>query len=601
MSPELEALLRGCKEAPEDDQPRHVLADWLEEHGEADRAELVRLQLRLPLDEGALGPARFAGPDPDEAEVVGRAWELWRRHRAAWLGPLAEAGLNVRCRRGLLAVRVGMGQAQQLAGVCGRATPWLETLCLGPTRPTDLQTVLANGWLAPFTRLELRQGPGAHGLQEELIGAGKAVSHLRALVVVLVGVGNWALLVDAPHLGGLRLAHFGMPGDQEVAPRAPGPSALRSLSLPQGGLDDERAADLFAGGWRPALTRLALGGARPSAEALVSLARAPLLGQLEWLSLAKSNLDRAGVEALASLPAPLRLRGLSVANCQRLRSQFVAQLLAAPLLGSVTHLDAGGIPCGLGVAEAVARSPWLDRLEVLKLGQGAAGDADAAALARAAGLRALRRLALSARDIGPAGAAALATAPWAGRLEALDLTLCPLTAAGWEALAPLASTGLRRLGLGATGRGRSLAPPELALPARLVALDLGNNAIGRAGLAALLPALERLEELAELRLDGNALGDEGARLLASSPVVRRLRRLSLGSNGLTTEGLRPLLDALGPGRLTELHLYSNALGVGGLRLLEGWPGRERLATLLVQGNNVRDAESELYRFWAFEL
>jgi uncharacterized protein (TIGR02996 family) len=600
MSPDLEALLRGCKEAPEEDEPRHILADWLEEHGEADRAEFIRLQLRLSQDDWALGPQLFAGPDPDEAEVVARAWELWR-HRAAWLGPLAGAGLNVRCRRGLLAVRVRQGQARRLGQVCDRATPWLETLCLDPASVADLREVLEAGWLAPFTRLELLRGPSHDGLQAELAAAGRPVAHLRALVVAHAGMGSWLGVLDRPDLAGLRLVHVGMQGEPGPAPPATGPVALRSLSLNWGGLDDARAAELFAGTRHPALTRLELGGPQPSAAALAALAGAPLLGQLEWLSLAQSNLDRAGADALASLRAPQRLRGLSIADCQRLRSQFVARLLAAPVLGSITHLDAGGNPCGLRVAQAVARSSWLSRLEVLALGQGDAGDAGAAALARAAGLRALRRLAVPGWEIGPAGAAALASAPWAAGLEALDLSSNPLTAPGWQALAPLASGGLRRLGLGATRRDHSLAPPVLKLPARLVAIDLGNNALGRAGLASLLPALERLEELADLRLDDNDLGDEGARLLAASPVARRLRRLSLGTNRLTAEGLRPLLGSLGPGRLTELRLYNNSLGVAGLRLLEGWPARERLATLLVQGNNGREAEGELYRFWANEL
>ena len=61
------------------------------------------------------------------------------------------------------------------------------------------------------------------------------------------------------------------------------------------------------------------------------------------------------------------------------------------------------------------------------------------------------------------------------------------------------------------------------------------------------------------------------------------------------------LDALGPGRLTELRLYNNNLRSAGLRLLSDWPARERLATLLVQGNNARDEEAELYRYWGNEM
>src|SRR4051812_41868891 len=44
--PELLGLLAACKERPDEDGPRLVLADWLEENGESDRAAFVRAQVR---------------------------------------------------------------------------------------------------------------------------------------------------------------------------------------------------------------------------------------------------------------------------------------------------------------------------------------------------------------------------------------------------------------------------------------------------------------------------------------------------------------------------------------------------------------------------
>src|SRR5262245_56805489 len=47
LSPDLASLLSACKETPDDDAPRLVLADWLEEHGDEEgraRAEFVRVQ-----------------------------------------------------------------------------------------------------------------------------------------------------------------------------------------------------------------------------------------------------------------------------------------------------------------------------------------------------------------------------------------------------------------------------------------------------------------------------------------------------------------------------------------------------------------------------
>lgn len=44
---EREALLRAVCEDPDDDTPRLVFADWLDENGEPERAELIRLQVLM--------------------------------------------------------------------------------------------------------------------------------------------------------------------------------------------------------------------------------------------------------------------------------------------------------------------------------------------------------------------------------------------------------------------------------------------------------------------------------------------------------------------------------------------------------------------------
>lgn len=45
--PEYRGLLAAVKAAPADDLPRKVLADWLEENGEQERAEFIRVQVEL--------------------------------------------------------------------------------------------------------------------------------------------------------------------------------------------------------------------------------------------------------------------------------------------------------------------------------------------------------------------------------------------------------------------------------------------------------------------------------------------------------------------------------------------------------------------------
>ena len=45
--PQLLSLLEAARQAPEDDSPRLVLADWLEDRGDGVRAEFIRLQCQL--------------------------------------------------------------------------------------------------------------------------------------------------------------------------------------------------------------------------------------------------------------------------------------------------------------------------------------------------------------------------------------------------------------------------------------------------------------------------------------------------------------------------------------------------------------------------
>ena len=43
-----DAFLRAIADAPGDDAPRLVYADWLDEHGQPDRAEYLRLACGYP-------------------------------------------------------------------------------------------------------------------------------------------------------------------------------------------------------------------------------------------------------------------------------------------------------------------------------------------------------------------------------------------------------------------------------------------------------------------------------------------------------------------------------------------------------------------------
>jgi uncharacterized protein (TIGR02996 family) len=72
------ALLAAVVARPDDDTPRLVLADWLDDHGEADRAEFVRLQCRLAMTESTTD---------DRGRLETCELELLTRHAADWVAP----------------------------------------------------------------------------------------------------------------------------------------------------------------------------------------------------------------------------------------------------------------------------------------------------------------------------------------------------------------------------------------------------------------------------------------------------------------------------------------------------------------------------------
>lgn len=88
--PEYLAQIAGIRTQPEDDLRRLVLADWLEDHGDCDRAEFIRLQIeQWQVVEDRLG-------DSVDRRGVDRVWlkkistrtrSLLRKNKARWCHP----------------------------------------------------------------------------------------------------------------------------------------------------------------------------------------------------------------------------------------------------------------------------------------------------------------------------------------------------------------------------------------------------------------------------------------------------------------------------------------------------------------------------------
>lgn len=373
-------LLEAVREAPDDDTPRLAFADWFEDHGDPERAELIRVQCRLAVV-------------PDVTSEWGRLWDrakqLLDAHRARWTAGFpavrdrgVKAGDRWEFRRGFVdAVTLSARSFLDHGGAVFRLAP-VRRLRLVAV-PRYLPAVLNSPLLGRVRDLQLTNQRLTWANVRQLAGS-PALAGLQGLFLGSSGIGGEAagLLFSSPHLG-----------------------RLRDLNLCFSPTDDD-ALCAVAGAAMPALRSLWLIGSLAGARGLAALASSPSLPNLRELAVGGRTVGPREAEAIASAPVP-----------------------------RLTHLDFELAKVGDRGAAAVAKSPGLAGLEVLSLLDNEVGPAGAEAVAASPHLRKLRQLDLGTSRIGDRGAVALAGSPVVQTLERLDLGWARIKADGVKALA----------------------------------------------------------------------------------------------------------------------------------------------------------------------
>jgi uncharacterized protein (TIGR02996 family) len=256
-----EALLLSVLDRPDDDAPRLVYADWLEEHGDCDRAELIRLQC-----DGADAP---------------RVRELLDRHAAEWAGPAVRRAYSYTFRRGFVeevTVEAGM---------------FLESgERLFAAAPVRLLRVI-----------------GARAVLNRLVES-PLLDRLRALHLTGCQIGDEGaeLLAGCPFLAGVRTLRLGQNalGDRAVEALTGSDQfgELTGLVL-HGNLVGDLGARLLASNTRvPHLQALDLSDNLIGDAGAAALARASGLGRLTRLNLA--NQFKGWSSGLRGRPYPIQ-------------------------------------------------------------------------------------------------------------------------------------------------------------------------------------------------------------------------------------------------------------------------------------------------------
>jgi uncharacterized protein (TIGR02996 family) len=403
--PQDEALFQAILDEPDDDGVRLVYADWLEERGDAARAEFIRVQIELSRREAA---DPFAPPfakirvdrrqtSPSFLDPLERREQLLlAEHGAAWKRDLpAWARRLCRFYRGFPSVILSTGPQWQAEA---------ERLC----RITPVEEL----WLTDT----IRDWAGMARVPQ--------VAHLRGLAGSLYP-GRVPDPADAAEMAANVEALVGCPylGD------------LRRLQLTGWQITPPAARALARANW-PALTtlRLTVTPHQIRWEGEEIFTAGPLLAGVEWLSL--TDAPRAGAEAAASLAASPYLRRLRVLEAwsSGLGDAGARALAGCPGLTGLRALHLGHNGIGAAGATALAASPHFRALERLYLDGNQIGDAGAEALAASPSLARVTHLQLAGNGVGDAGARALARSPHLGRLERVYLGGNPISPSARQAV-----------------------------------------------------------------------------------------------------------------------------------------------------------------------
>jgi uncharacterized protein (TIGR02996 family) len=542
-----DAFLDAIRDAPDDDAPRLIFADWLDDHGDGDRAAFLRAQVRL---------ARLAPEGPDRLDLEDEADDLLRRH-PEWAERLPEVARAWELRRGFLeSVTLTGGTFLSYASTLFAAFPLRDVCFVSAGR--QVAHLARSPHLARVESLAFRCNPLASGeppSDRDLrdLFASPHLGRLTALDLSCCGVGWPAMqaLLDSPLLA--RLKRLDLGGNVGIADRAvrhlAQAPAARSLEV------------------------LRLGGAAITTVGLLDLFTAPCLTGLTHLDLA--GCGSAGRVPTASLavtavgkPLPPRLTNLNLNAV--LPAQAALALAQSPHVAQLTALHLGGAEAGDALAVALAESPRLAALKVLDLSHDKLGPAGAQALAEVLALAGLAELRLDNNKLRDTGAKALADSPHLKALTTLDLA---------------------RNGIGGPGLQALVGSPNLA---RLTTLILSGNFIGFATVEALAHS-PHLGRLTRLELGEASLGADSARALAASPNLARLRTLYLKGNRLGDAGVQALAGSPHLARLRALNLDDNGVGKSGAEALAASPHLRRLTALNLHGGNLTDTECDLLR------
>jgi uncharacterized protein (TIGR02996 family) len=461
---------------PEDDTPRLIFADWLEEQGDSAHAEFIRVQIER---------ARLPKWDARQTRLLLREHELLKQQGQKW--------------------------KEELPSIQGIRWEHFRRGFVATATFTDFAVLRANAkacWsAAPIEAISVWRHP-----QSKPIAQIAPIAGLRELSLVGGSIGRRDIdrIADAPLLSKLRSLHLFSSMEAEGFRRLITSSHLGNLTVlgaPLNSIGNEGVRALF------------------DADFLTSLEKLDLSRTYDYSRFGED--EAAGLEALASWPEKARLRSLWLMGNAMDRDGLRA-LLRSPLAISLKELILRENRLnGLAMREFGTARPEL-QLDVLDLSENLLRDLGAAELASAPCLRELKLLRLTKGEIQLSGARRLAQAPFLGGLRILNVSANRFGPEGLRALLEQKPQKLDALYMAANDLGDEGVSHLAESPGSdtLQVVDLARNGLGDRAAEALAKS-KHLRNLLDLRLDSNPINKLAAAVLRDSPLGKRLANLEM--------------------------------------------------------------------------
>jgi len=383
-----QAFMNSIIDDPDDDLPRLIYADWLEEQGNP-RGEFIRLQCAM---------AELPWYDPGQKALEFRANQLRKKHQREWVEELDLVNRNIDFQRGFIDNIVLTAKNFITQGEAYyRRTPvhWMRLTRIA----SHIKDLVKSPNLERLRSFDLSRVPVSNSDFHSLLNS-KFLSNVvefqfRYLGCIVDG-SHWMALADAPFantiqkldlfgtevtplLGTINRDELHFPEVTEIKFGGGGcytmPLTLTGLRLPKlesvrigGNLRGYDVDSFLSTGWPVSeLKRLELSRTRIPATGMEELAEANVFLNIEELILARCNFTDRGAGHMLNGNNLQHCRALDLSDSPRLTDNFFLEFAEYEPLQKLAYLNLSGCPISMNALKAIADSSVLSNLKSLSV------------------------------------------------------------------------------------------------------------------------------------------------------------------------------------------------------------------------------------------